>query len=65
MVLLYVAAVTSSRRWLRRFLGQPPLPELTMVARVRLLYGQLPPETSFSELSLSASEVVEIWDAWF
>ena len=41
---------------------QPPPPVLPMLAYVAVLYGQEPPDTSSSELSLSASEVVEIWE---
>jgi hypothetical protein len=44
---------------------QPPPPVLPMLAYVAVLYGQEPPDTSSSELSLSASEVVEIWEALF
>jgi hypothetical protein len=47
--------------------GQPPPPELMMLARTRLLYGQDPPDTSSRDFSLSASfsGVDEIWVALF
>src|SRR6266702_2614472 len=61
LVLCFVRS--RSRRRLRCFLGQPPAPELMMLAFVRLLYGQEPPDTLSSEPSLSASAAGEIWDA--